>query len=92
MGTPQWAIRGVTKWILAAMSFKCAECGAEADERAEEDDGELMVAVFCPHCVVPPSAVDARGVPAYGLASPPAALDLAAEVVHVADRAAGACC
>jgi hypothetical protein len=35
---------------------RCAECGAEADEQArgwraligEEDDGELMVAVFCP--------------------------------------------
>jgi hypothetical protein len=38
--------------------MRCEECGAEADERArgwrallgEEDDGSLMVALFCPAC------------------------------------------
>jgi hypothetical protein len=51
---------------------RCAECGIESDERAlgwraligEEDDGSLIVAVFCPGCAErefgrePASAVD----------------------------------
>jgi len=38
--------------------MRCAECGAESDERVEgwramlgeEDDGELVTVVFCPQC------------------------------------------
>ena len=38
--------------------MNCEECGAKSDDQArsrraligEEDDGELMVATFCPDC------------------------------------------
>jgi hypothetical protein len=56
-GSGSAAVPGPSVFLSASL-VRCSECGIEADDKArgwramlgEEDDGELMVGVFCPAC------------------------------------------